>query len=473
LALAELLKGQGEEIQFVCRNEAGHISAQIESQGYKVHLLDSNHTTGDVEYIKARAPKDSWLIIDHYGIDQKLEAQLQDHFRIFVIDDLANRRHNCEFLLDANVVGGQPSYQGWIPLNAVQFLGPQYALLRTEFREARKKIPPYSKRSGRVLIFFGGSDESGETLRFLKALNECSTNLQFDILVSKHHRHLQEILKQSLGSKAQLHVSPEKVSELMLGCSLYFGSGGTVTWERMAMGLPGIVTSVADNQIEIAKNLGHENQQIYEGPCNQLDYHRVIQKVENVLKDSDWCERTSEKNQRLVRPLPLSVIRSVFGSQKSGFQLRLVTLRDARFVFEMRNDPVTRKMSIQSGELKWEEHWDWFQKALGILNQRIYIGELDGKPCGQFRVNANLETSVMIASEFRGKSLATRLIEEGSRLYQEEFQAMAPKLKAFIKPENIASRKAFERAGYRLQVQPPQNGSELNLFLLDMSIDTF
>jgi RimJ/RimL family protein N-acetyltransferase len=97
----------------------------------------------------------------------------------------------------------------------------------------------------------------------------------------------------------------------------------------------------------------------------------------------------------------------------------------------------------------WETHCRWLEKKLEAPGTRLYVVYSKGQPCAQFRVEPTGETSIAIAEAFRGQGLSSRIIQEGCSLYAAEFQLDRP-FTAQIKPENQASRRSFERAGFRI-----------------------
>jgi len=125
LTLADSLREKGCNCQFVCRNHPGNLSALIQEKGYRVTLLPlqefqveayPHHAdwvgadwqidakeTGSLIATLETPP--AWLVIDHYGLDARWETSLRPAVgRIFVIDDLADRTHDCDCLLDQNLV---------------------------------------------------------------------------------------------------------------------------------------------------------------------------------------------------------------------------------------------------------------------------------------------------------------------------------------------------------------------------------
>jgi len=195
LTLADELRGRDAEIVFVCREFAGNLCGYIEEKGYVVHRLpvsdapdqgvgaDLKHAAwlgadwqtdgGQVEEIIKRlaAPLD-WLIVDHYALDERWEEYLRPYVKkIMVIDDLADRAHDCDLLLDQNFYENLESrYDGLVSAWCKKLLGPKYALLRPEFREARKNLRKRDGHVKRIMIFFGGSDPANETTKALEAI---------------------------------------------------------------------------------------------------------------------------------------------------------------------------------------------------------------------------------------------------------------------------------------------------------------
>lgn len=308
LTLADELRANGTEISFICREDTGNIIEAIEKKGYRVYRLPSNiDIKRDCELTKAiinnQKEATDWLIVDHYDIDISYESSLRDHAKkIMVIDDLANRRHDCDILLDQNYSRKGSRYNGLVPEHCIQLLGPEYALLRPQFREARENLKKESGEVKRILVFMGGADPTNETGKALKALVLLNRHdISVDVVIGSSNpfkNGLEILIKQMPNTTCYFNVS--NMAELLTSADLAIGASGTSTWERCCLGLPSIVTILADNQKEIAEELERE------GVVVNLGWHEDVTKmdirdaVENLLADSEKRNKMSFKSMQLV-----------------------------------------------------------------------------------------------------------------------------------------------------------------------------
>jgi UDP-2,4-diacetamido-2,4,6-trideoxy-beta-L-altropyranose hydrolase len=210
--------------------------------------------------------KPDWLIVDHYGLGQIWEKQLRSYVsKIMVIDDLANRPHDCDLLLDQNYfIKGEARYENFVPPTCTKLFGPQYALLRPEFAEVRKQLKPRTGKVQSVFIFFGSTDPYNITGKTLDALSfQELSHLDVDVVIGLHNPNRIKIESQvKMRLRTKLHVQVDNMAELMAQADLVLGSGGTTTWERLCLGLPSLVITVADNQKEVSSNL-HKSELVY------------------------------------------------------------------------------------------------------------------------------------------------------------------------------------------------------------------
>jgi UDP-2,4-diacetamido-2,4,6-trideoxy-beta-L-altropyranose hydrolase len=176
------------------------------------------------------------------------------------IDDIANRRHDCDLLLDQNVLSGTDSgYLDLIPRHCRLLLGPHYAMLRPEFAKARANL---SQRDGdlkRIFVFFGGSDPTNETTKAIEGLLQLDRpNLIIDVVVGSANPHREQVCKLCESSpNLTYHCQVDNMAELMAKADVSIGAGGSASWERCCLSLPAIVTVLADNQEAIAASLAN------------------------------------------------------------------------------------------------------------------------------------------------------------------------------------------------------------------------
>ena len=196
------------------------------------------------------------LIVDSYALNEQWELMLRPYCReIMVIDDLANRRHDCDILLDQNFyLNKDVRYVGLVPEHCKMLLGPEHALLREEFYEAKKHLRKRDGNIKNILVFYGGSDLTNETEKAIKALvqlHDEGYSFMADIITGVSNSCREKIEK--ICSKYQFfhyYCQVSNMAEFMNKADLMLGAGGSTTWERLYMELPALVTAVAENQIQ-------------------------------------------------------------------------------------------------------------------------------------------------------------------------------------------------------------------------------
>jgi UDP-2,4-diacetamido-2,4,6-trideoxy-beta-L-altropyranose hydrolase len=259
LTLADALAARGAHVELACKALPPALAMEAQTHSAQLRYLpDSLDDAADAAALIAAVGNATfdWLVIDHYRLGLTFEHQAgQVARRRMVIDDLA-RPHDADILLDQNLLPNAAArYAGKVPAHCQMLLGPQYALLRQPFMAARRTLPPSRGPLRRVLVFYGGVDAGNETAKALAALaDEQFADLAVDIVLGGANPHI-AALQAAHGVRAQwqFHVQTQDMAGLMARADLFLGAGGTVQLERFCLGLPGIVTAVADNQVEAAQ----------------------------------------------------------------------------------------------------------------------------------------------------------------------------------------------------------------------------
>lgn len=311
LALANDLAEGGAKSCFLLRSHAAGLAGLVEANGHAVRLLADPSpgvpaTAGGGAYAHwlpvtwredaeqaAKAideiwPAD-WLIVDHYTLDAAWEQSCRrSGLRILAIDDLADRPHDCDILLDQNLVAGMETrYLGRVSEACVQLLGPRYALLRPEFAAQRRLLAPRSGEIDRILVCFGGSDPTNETAKALEAISRLAVpKLAVDVVIGLSNPHADAVaqLCETL-PRTRLHRGADNVAELMRQASLSIGAGGVMSWERCCLGLPVVAISIAANQVGALVALAEAGAAIYLGTAAGVTAQQLEEAVRALLDD--------------------------------------------------------------------------------------------------------------------------------------------------------------------------------------------
>lgn len=282
LVLAGELKNRGADTLFICRDFDGNLGQHIKENGHEIIFLKrpdgrkrkiiANEPT-HAEWLGIGWEADSdetinslrlhgtwdWLVVDHYALDSKWENSLRaDVPNIMVIDDLADRMHDCDILLDQSYCGDNlERYNDLAPTACKSFIGVKYVMLRPEFIEARRTARSIRKLVKRIFINFGGADKPNATKVVLEVVKKVvPSDVQIDVVVGMSNQHFDEII--SICSEAaniNLYKSCSNMAELMSKADLAIGCGGVTALERAYLGLPSLVISNADNQSQAVEDM--------------------------------------------------------------------------------------------------------------------------------------------------------------------------------------------------------------------------
>lgn len=252
LTLAKALKQRGAVCDFICRPHQGHLIAWLSSQGVNVIVLPApidNEVDDARQCLNNLTTSYQLLVLDHYQLGQAYCQRMRERCdKILVIDDLANRQHDCDILLDQNLLpNGNERYQHLVPAHCIQLLGPRYALLRDEFYQRPSNSNGQPKH---ILVSFGGSDEQNLTTMAVNAIAQLKPEQVTADIVIGANNPWRAMLQQQVARlpNVQLHVQCNYMASLMYQARLMLGAGGATHWERCICGLPGLVVTVAENQ---------------------------------------------------------------------------------------------------------------------------------------------------------------------------------------------------------------------------------
>lgn len=283
LTLADVLRERGAGCTFICRTHNGHLLDMVTQRGHHAVALPNGETTthhmpADLAHTawlgadwqtdaqQTRKELDNevvdWLVVDHYALDHRWEQALRPHCQnLMVIDDLADRRHDCDVLLDQNLGRSPQDYDGLLKLHTATFIGPQYALLRPEFAQLRshslaRRNQPQLKH---LLITMGGVDKDNATSIVLQALKTCHLplGLRITVVMGPHAPYLADVKVEALQMPwpTEVLVGVNAMAQLMTDSDLCIGAAGSTSWERCCVGLPTLLLVLAENQLPGAQAL--------------------------------------------------------------------------------------------------------------------------------------------------------------------------------------------------------------------------
>lgn len=297
-------------ILFIMNDLDNNLSSLVEKENFEIfkfQLKESNWTQlkeANLIIDKFELKYFDIIFVDNYTLDFNWEILIKKITKkIFVIDDLANRKHICDYLLDQNLSeSSEDKYKSFIPNETIKFLGPKFALLRDEFINLGNNVKIKNNGLKNLLISFGGTDPTYETLKVIHAISNLHSKFNsIDIVVGMGNLAISQIIDETKNIKnITIHVQISNMSELMIKADLCIGSGGTTSWERCFLALPAFIIMVADNQLELTQTLEKKGAILNLGKYNEVSPNIIQSKLNEIFENSNILEEMSINCQRVL-----------------------------------------------------------------------------------------------------------------------------------------------------------------------------
>lgn len=471
LTLADALKGEGAQIRFVSRHMPEHLRGMLVAKEHEFIPIKSRstgtfddrshaHWLGTSQQADAQDTQEAlsdqvwdWLVVDHYALDVRWESLLRKTVgKVLVIDDIADRQHDCDVLLDQNLYADMDTrYTGNVPPHCRLLLGPRYALLREEFRRLRKQITPRNGLVRRVLVFFGGVDEDNFTGRTIEALSRLNiAGLCVDVVIGAQHPHREQIESACVQLGGTCHVQTSRMAELMAAADLAIGAGGSTSWERCCLGLPALAFSIAQNQGPLVE----------EAALRGLLYAPLS--LSGIAPSIELHVQALIDNPRLLRLISLKALEAVDGLGVkrvrreigcSSIAIRGATPADSKNLLLWRNHPAVRAVSRDTKLIDNDTHEAWLKTVLSDPDRVLLMGEHQGTPIGVVRFDLcadEAEVSIYLDPDHKDEGFGAELLLAAEQWLDEHRPAILS-IRAEVLDNNEPSHRLFRACGYQIR----------------------
>jgi UDP-2,4-diacetamido-2,4,6-trideoxy-beta-L-altropyranose hydrolase len=468
--LAIELQRYGSKIRFLSRNLPVHFIEMIkvkEMDHIPLHLNQENELTDELAHsawLETSQVYDAqltinalanhifdWIVVDHYALDQRWESAVRKSCKkLMVIDDLADRVHECDLLLDQNYYADMNTrYIEKVPGHCQMLLGPRFVLLREDFGKLRNGMKQRNSVVQKILVFFGGVDVENYTGATIQALSALNCKLQVVVVIGLQHPRCEEIKRVCFESGYECHVETNRIAELMTQADLAIGAGGTALWERACLGLPTITLCLAENQrAQIADAAAHGL--LYAPISENRDLSSVIRHhLISLLENPALRALISKTGMNLVNGRGTHRVARAMLS--SFIKINRAIAADRTALFEWRNHFEIRKASRNSNFISFEAHKKWFDEVLGNQNRELVIGTLGNKAIGVVRFDIECdvaEVSIYIVPQSGFHGFARNLLLSAEQWLKQN-RSEVRKLKAIVLSENESSKNLFVDLNYQ------------------------
>jgi UDP-2,4-diacetamido-2,4,6-trideoxy-beta-L-altropyranose hydrolase len=461
LALANALDAAGLDVAFTINDAAADTAAGLWGDRFQTLCIETGDGTAAPEdaglnaeiarlKLEFSAGVD-WLIIDHYQRGADFEATARGWAgNILALDDL-RRHHVADIVVDA-APGRRPEDYAALAPDALRLCGPAYAFLKPGFPElrARGRAPAATTSTiPTLLISLGGTDPQGILPALLHALAPAGKIARILVTVSRAAASLERIRQAAEETGAILLVDHNDMPGLLSQVDIAIGAGGVSALERCCLGIPSLLLQVAENQADTINGLveagAAEHGEWPESPGT------LVLSVIRLLKDQGRQAAMAAAGRRLcdgrgAARTAISITHPQFDRNGRRIHLRPVTEADTTMIFGWQCQPGVRQFSRVAEPPAWEEHLSWSQRMLARTDAGYNIILSGNEPVGVLRLeprDGGHEVSILISSEFGGRGIASGALRLARHSMPDQ------PLLAFIKPENVASRTAFAKAGFK------------------------
>jgi UDP-2,4-diacetamido-2,4,6-trideoxy-beta-L-altropyranose hydrolase len=388
-----------------------------------------------------------WLIVDDYSISSNWEKLVSKQIEYLgVFDDLDGRKHTCQLIINAAVMETGAKYQAEQIKGTRLLLGPRF-YIPDPFAPKTDKRESASKRRRSILFFIGASGTRSDFTRTLDMVSLAAVQVGMHVYAVPPQCMSGPVFSSASKNVTIVH-DYSKLSTIMRKVDFYVGSGGSITMDRVAVSLPGVVFSMAKNQNPLCNSLAKIGAQIYIGPLSSVTYDVLQQSVAR-LANQNTLKQMSKAYQNMADGKGAQRVASHI--LHYPISLRRANLADESLLLSWRNHPTVRKSSLNTRKIGSREHHHWFQSKVCSSAVDLLIAESGAGEVGILRYDKGKKSMVTVSIYLNpalvGMGFGSKILDLGSQWLRVHRPGILG-IQAFIKNANTISRQAFLKAGY-------------------------
>ena len=460
IRLSKSLKKNEKEIYFII-NKSDYLSEirkLISKENLNLILINNKRNNfsykldakSTIKILKKKKIKK--LIVDNYEIDSKWEKKVKKYTeKLIVIDDLANRKHYCDIIIDQNYVKNYKTrYDKITNKNCLKLLGPKFCINNKIKKKSDLNNKSKNTEVRRIFIFFS-TVFIPKIFKLIISLFSAKKykHINIDFVVGNLEKKKFLQLKNSINENINLMINNKNFENLMSKADLAIGSGGTNTWERISLGLPSVVFCIAQNQKEICEFLSKKKIIRYMGLISNNSKSKLNREFIDIQKNYKDIKLNSEENKYLIDGFGKERINFFINRPiKKKLELKEINSEDKDLMFGWANDSLVRKNSFKKKKIKYSDHIKWLKKKIISKKTLIFKLLLNNIPIGQVRYdkkNNYYEIDYSIDEIFRNYGFGKIIIKKSIKKIFKKRTI----IKADVKQENKESINIFKSLKFR------------------------
>lgn len=306
LALAQAWRDNGDGVILASTELPAPLRDRLQAEGIELATLKQKAgSDADAQETAALASRRgaAWMVLDGYQFGTAYHERLnQGRVPLLVVDDLAHAEfYCCDIVLNQNLHAHESRYRQR-RADTRLLLGPRYALLRHEFRAYAGWTRPIPARGRKVLVTLGGSDPDNATAKVVRALRQLGPEIEADIVIggANPYRQQLEALVHGHETRLRLRRNVAAMAERMAWADVAMAAGGTTSWERACLGLPGLVFELADNQRDIVETIAKRELCVALGRPESISVDEIARALDALLKNPERRAAMARRGAELV-----------------------------------------------------------------------------------------------------------------------------------------------------------------------------